>query len=403
MSGPLSGIRVLDFTWVISGPQCTQVLADFGAEVIRVEWTHHLDSLRYRCQPRDADPTSPDQSGFWNNLNRNKRSITLNMRHPDGVALCLDLVAKCDVVVENFAPGVLASWGLPWEVLSERNPALVYVAMTGFGSDGPNARYVVFAPVMQAVSGLHAMTARPGGQPTGIGFSYADHIGGYYGALAALAGLHERDATGRGVMIDLSQTEASTTLTSASLLDFQVNGRPSSGWGNVPYGSQDAPAGLYPCSGDDEWCAISVRADDQWARLTQILVDPRLDDPKFSTAAGRRAHRVHLDELLAERTKDFARDDLSRQLQDAAIPCTPMCTVVELLEDSALQRHGYFQAISHPELGTRNFQMGAIRSDVGPTLQRAAPLVGEANEYVYGEVLGLTPEQVAVLRDDAVI
>ena len=169
MAGILDGVRVIDFTWVVAGPQCTQILADFGAEVIRVEWPQRPDGARFRLVADDADRTSQDQSGFWNNLNRNKRSITLNMRHPDAPAIALELIAKSDVVVENFAAGVLESWGLPWKRLQEANPGLVYLSMSGFGSGGPNEKYVVFGPVIQAASGLHTMTARPGSEPRGWG------------------------------------------------------------------------------------------------------------------------------------------------------------------------------------------------------------------------------------------
>ena len=231
---PLDGIRVLDFTWVISGPQCTQILADFGAEVIKAEWPHHLDGLRYRVQAPGADPASPEGSGLWNNLNRNKRGITLNMRHPDGARIALDLVEHCDVVVENFSPGVLDSWGLSWPAMRERNPRLVYLGMSGFGRGGPSQDYVVFAPVMHALSGLHAMTGEPGREPAGLGFSYGDHVAGYFGALAVIAALAERDATGQGIQLDLGQVEASLALTGTAILDAQASQRRYVAAGNVP-------------------------------------------------------------------------------------------------------------------------------------------------------------------------
>jgi benzylsuccinate CoA-transferase BbsF subunit len=402
--GLLDGVRVLDFTWVISGPQCSQILADFGAEVIKVEWTHHLDGLRYRVQPPDSDPASIERSGLWNNLNRNKRSITLNMRHPDGVGLALRLIEHCDVVLENFSPGVLDSWGLSWDVMTAHRPGLIHVSMSGFGWDGPNAHYVVFAPVMQALSGLHAMTSRPAGEPTGLGFSYGDHVGGYYAALATLAALHERDATGEGAIIDLAQVEGTVTLTSASILDYQLNGRPFVAWGNVPFGSLDAPAGLYRCEGDDAWCAISVRTAEEWYRLTAAMGASDLAaDRRFAERAGRAAHRGLLDEAVTAWTHRIPRDEVVRLLQDAAVPCTPLSTAVELLDDERLRNHGYYQAGEHAELGSREFQMGGISSELGPRLRRAAPMIGEANGDVYGGLLGLSPDEIRSLADEAVI
>jgi crotonobetainyl-CoA:carnitine CoA-transferase CaiB-like acyl-CoA transferase len=401
---PLDGIRVLDFTWVISGPQCTQILADFGAEVIKAEWPHHLDGLRYRVQAPGADPASPEGSGLWNNLNRNKRSITLNMRHPDGAGIALDLVEHCDVVVENFSPGVLDSWGLSWPAMRERNPRLVYLGMSGFGRGGPSQDYVVFAPVMHALSGLHAMTGEPGREPAGLGFSYGDHVAGYFGALAVIAALAERDATGQGVQLDLGQVEASLALTGTAILDAQASQRRYVAAGNVPAGTNDAPAGLYRCAGADDWCAISVRDDTQWAALAGVLgADDLMRDPRFATQVVRAAHRELLDARLSAWTASRTRTEVAAALTAAGVPCTPMATATDALGDERLRAHGYFQAADHPLLGEREFQLGPVASAAGPRLRKSAPLVGEANEYVYGELLGLSAAAISALREDVVI
>ncbi|HEY6480521.1 MAG TPA: CoA transferase [Streptosporangiaceae bacterium] len=401
---PLEGIRVLDFTWVISGPQCTQILADFGAEVIKVEWPHHPDGMRNRIQPPGTDPASWEEGGLWNNLNRNKRGITLNMRHPKALDLALGLVARCDVVVENFTPHVLESWGLSWEAMRAVSPGLVYLSMTGFGWGGPNEGYVVFGPVMQAVSGLHGMTGRPASEPAGLGYSYSDHAAGYFGALAVLAALQDRDATGDGAMIDLGQVEASVALTSAALLDYQVNGRPFAAWGNVPFGAGDAPAGLYRCAGGDSWCAISVRTDDQWAALAGLLDRADLGrDARFASSAGRAGHRPLLDRAVSGWTEARPRDVVVAALAGAGVPCSPLLTAAELLADPALRAHGYYQEASHPLLGAREFQMGAIASAAGPDLRRAAPTFGEANEAVYGGLLGLSPDSIRELAAEGVV
>jgi crotonobetainyl-CoA:carnitine CoA-transferase CaiB-like acyl-CoA transferase len=401
---PLEGIRVLDFTWVISGPQCTQILADFGAEVIKVEWPHHPDGMRNRVQPPGTDPASWEEGGLWNNLNRNKRSITLNMRHPKAVGLALDLVARCDVVVENFTPHVMESWGLSWEAMRAVNPRLVYSSMTGFGWGGPNEGYVVFGPVMQAISGIHGMTGRPASEPAGLGYSYSDHAAGYFGALAILAALQDRDVTGHGAMIDLGQVEASVTLTSAALLDYQVNNRPFTGWGNVPFGALDAPAGLYRCAGEDSWCAISVRSDDEWAALAGVLGrDDLRDDTRFSSPRGRAGHRPLLDRAVSAWTEPRPRDAVVAELEGAGVPCSPLLTAAELLADPALRAHGYYQEAVHPLIGAREFQMGAIASDAGPDLRRAAPTFGEANDAVYGDLLGLSRDSIRDLAAEGVV
>jgi benzylsuccinate CoA-transferase BbsF subunit len=288
--------------------------------------------------------------------------------------------------------------------MQQANPGLVYLSMSGFGGGGPNEHYVVFGPVIQAASGLHAMTARPGREPAGLGFSYGDYSAGYLGALAILAALAERDATGQGSMIDFSDVEAAVTLTSAALLDYQVNARPFAAWGNVPYGAPDAPAGLFPCRGDDSWCAISIRDDDQWDALVRVAgLDDLGDDGRFDTQHGRAAHRGLLDARLSEWTRGRDRDDVVALLRAVGVPATALSATEELLDDEALRSFGYFQSAEHPNLGEREFQMGGIRSARGPDLRRAAPTMGEANDLVYGDILGFSEQQIETYRNDAVI
>jgi crotonobetainyl-CoA:carnitine CoA-transferase CaiB-like acyl-CoA transferase len=401
---PLTGVRVLDFTWVISGPQCTHILGDFGAEVIKVEWPHYPDGMRNRGQPPGTDPGSWEEGGLWNNLNRNKRSVTLNMRHPRAAAIAMDLVAQCDVVVANMGPHVLESWGLSWEVMQSVRPGLIYLCMTGFGLGGPNEGYLVFGPVMQAISGIHGMTGRPGAEPAGLGYSYADYTAGYFGALAVLAALQDREATGNGAMIDLGQVEATVALTSVAILDYQVNGRPFSAWGNVPFGADDAPAGLYRCQGEDSWCAISVRTDDQWAALTRVIGRDDLGrDPRLSARKSRAGHRPMLDQVVSVWTEPRTRDAVVTGLADAGVPCSPVLTAEEMLADPALRARGYYQEATHPLLGPREFQMGGIQSPAGPELRRAGPMFGEANDDIYGGLLGMSPDHIRELAAEAVI
>jgi crotonobetainyl-CoA:carnitine CoA-transferase CaiB-like acyl-CoA transferase len=219
-----------------------------------------------------------------------------------------------------------------------------------------------------------------------------------------LAGLRERDATGHGVMIDLSQTEASATLTSTALLDYQVNGRPFVGWGNVPFGSTDAPTGLFRCQGTDAWCAISVRTDEQWQDLTEAMQRPDLgSDPRFATRHGRAAHRALLDREVTQWSEQRSRDEVAAVLDPLGVPCTPMRDAHELMTNATLRKHGHFQSATHKYLGEREFQMGGIKSDHGPNLRAAAPLLGEANDYVYHQLLGMTDDEIAAFRDDNII
>jgi benzylsuccinate CoA-transferase BbsF subunit len=219
-----------------------------------------------------------------------------------------------------------------------------------------------------------------------------------------LAALKDRDVTGHGALIDLGQVEASVALTSAAMLDYQASGRPFTGWGNVPFGALDAPAGLYRCAGEDSWCAISVRTDDQWAALTGVLGrDDLRADGRFASPPGRAGHRALLDRAVSAWTEPRPRDAVTGALAAAGVPGSPLLTAAELLADPALRSHGYYQEAVHPLLGAREFQMGAIRSEAGPELRTAGPTFGEANEAVYSGLLGLSRDSIRELAEEGVI
>ena len=352
-----------------------------------------------------SDPASIERSGLWNNLNRNKRSITLNMRHPDGVDLALRLIEHCDVVLENFSPGVLESWGLSWAAMTARRPGLVHVSMSGFGWDGPNAHYVVFAPVMQALSGLHAMTSRPAGEPTGLGFSYGDHVGGYYAALATLAALHERDASGEGAIIDLAQVEGTITLTSTAILDYQLSGRPFVAWGNVPFGSLDAPAGLYRCDGDDAWCA------DLGAHQRGVVRLDRRDGRRRSWRATAASPIGPAGPPIAGSSirpsppgrRGCPRDEVVRRLRDAGVPCTPLSTRRRAVGRRAATEPRLLRGRGPSRAGPEGVPDGwhPLRARLRSAPGGAAHRRGERGGL--RRLLGLSAEEIQALSDEAVI
>ena len=221
---PLSGIRVCDLTWIIAGPTATRVLADFGAEVIRVEHGQAADSIRVGRPVVGGAPTL-NNSGFFNYFNRNKKSINLNVRHPMGTDLLKRLIAECDVVIENFSSGTLASWGLDYPELREINPKIIYCSISGFGHTGRDKAFTTWGPTAQALSGLTYTSGLPGMAPAGWGFSYMDHTAGFEAAIAILMALHHRNRTGEGQHIDCSQVEAGIVLNGPAILDYSVNGR----------------------------------------------------------------------------------------------------------------------------------------------------------------------------------
>jgi crotonobetainyl-CoA:carnitine CoA-transferase CaiB-like acyl-CoA transferase len=411
---PLEGIRVIDLTKIVAGPNATRMLATMGAEVIRVEWHDQraLDMLRGvgpRVPGGDAD--SVNRSGLFNNINAGKYGITLNLNLPQGRDLLKRLIAKSVVLCENYSPGQMERWELGYETLRQINPGLIYLQITGMGKSGTYKDYLSVGPTAQALSGLTHMSGLPEPMPpAGWGYSYLDHSTGYYGALQVLAALLQRRRTGRGCYLDLSQTEVGLLVSGTAVLEAQVTGTPTARHGNRMQAAAWAPHGAYPCRGTDEWIAIAVQTDVQWEAVVAEIGAPEWAcDSRFQTAAGRKAQEDDLDRLLAEYTKTEDRYELMDRLQKRGVPAGVVQKSVDrCTRDAQLQARGYFVPLPQSEIGTwpiesfpAKFQN--MRVHVGGLPGRAAPCIGEDNEYVYREVLGLTSEEIAALREDWII
>ncbi|MDP6179515.1 MAG: CoA transferase, partial [Desulfatiglandales bacterium] len=257
--GILKGLRILDFTRVLAGPYVTRILADFGAEVIKVQ------------SQKTAKGSESDTGGYFNTWNRNKHSITLDMSHPEARELVLRVAGISDVVIENFSPRVMSNWGLTYERLKEVKEALIMVSMSGMGQTGPWKDFVSFGPTVQALGGLTYLTSYHRGLAVGPGYSYADSVAGLYGALAVLTALDYRDRTGQGQHVDLSEYEAVCTLIGPALLDAFANQREVLPGGNRPEHIDAAPYGCYQCLGKERWCVIAVFNEKEWRALASLL------------------------------------------------------------------------------------------------------------------------------------
>jgi crotonobetainyl-CoA:carnitine CoA-transferase CaiB-like acyl-CoA transferase len=398
----------------VAGPNATRLLATMGAEVIRVEWhdDRALDMLRGvgpRVPGGEAD--SVNRSGLFNNINPGKYGITLNMNVPQGRDLFKRLIAKSVVLCENYSPGQMERWELGYETLRQINPGLIYLQITGMGKSGTYKDYLSVGPTAQALSGLTHMSGSPEPMPpAGWGYSYLDHSTGYYGAMHALAALLQRRRTGRGCYIDLSQTEVGLMVSGTATLEAQVTGTPTARHGNRMPAAAWAPHGAYPCRGTDEWITIAVQTDEQWEALVAEIGAPEwARDARFQTAVGRKANEDDLDRLMAQFTKSEDRYDLMNRLQQRGVPAGVVQKSVDrCMRDPQLQERGYFVPLPQSEIGTwpiegfpAKFQNMPI--DVGGLPGRAAPLMGEDNDYVYRDVLGLTAEEIATLREDWII
>ncbi len=389
---PLKGVRVLDFTWVVAGPVATRVLADHGAEVIKLE----------RKQPQTLGPR---RIGIQGELNRNKLSVAINMGSPRGIELARQLAARSDIVMDNFSARVMRQWGMDYANLANLRPDIICISMSGLGHTGPRSSYVSYGPTLQALSGYTMLMADDDGAPTGYGYSYADLCGGYVGALAALIALYHRKRTGRGQFVDLSQFEAVTSVIGPALLDIAVNGREQKPPG---YNSQEGPAaphGVYKCRAldgdDDRWVAISVRTQAEWERFVNAIRAPAWTaDAKFRTLYLRMQNRAELDAHVTRWTAERSAEDAMTILQAARVSAGVVSNGQDLCDrDPHLRARGFWPEVKLPDGSSTQVTGVPFRLSSGSgSVRTVAPEVGEHAEYVLGELLGLSRAQ----RDELV-
>jgi crotonobetainyl-CoA:carnitine CoA-transferase CaiB-like acyl-CoA transferase len=401
------------------GSVATRLLGDFGAEVIKIEDRIRIDTPRrlpiYKDEPvrnfgeevLDADP---NKGGLFNNYCRNKLGVTINMRTATGRELAERLIAKSSVVSENFAPGVMERWGLTYERLEELSPGVIYARMSGYGHSGPHAEFRSYGPVVQAVSGLSYISGLPGREPSGWGLSYMDNQAAYYNSNALLMAIYRRNRTGQGTEIDVSAIETGINLVGPVLLDVTVNGRttrrPDYPTGNRLEWPQAAPHGVYPAVGEDRWVAIAVFDDAQWSGLVEAMSEPAwTSEPRFATQEERFANQDALDEQLASWTRELDRYEVMEQLQAKGVPAGAVQNAQDLNEsDPQVAHRGVFFEMDHPLIGEARFEGNPIQfSSLDQDNWRSAPLLGEDNEYVFKQIVGVPDEEYAELQAEGAI
>ena len=405
--GPLSGYRVLDFGWVLAGAVPGMILADMGAEVIKVETRQRMDYMRLG-RPIIGDQPDPEQNPMFHNVNRGKRSITLNTTRPEAVELARRLAAECDVVIENFSPGVMQRLGLNYETLSRDNPRLVMASITSNGQTGPLRDLRAYAPSIGALSGLDStMGYEPAdgetGRPLGLKHAYADLCGALHAVFAVVSALHERRVTGAGRYIDLSMLRATVATMGAGLLEYELTGRVPPPRGN--YDPVMAPYGNYPCSGVDEWVSIAVRTEDEWRGLADATGTPDwTEEPEFASRYARLNHRRELDARLSEWTRVRSAWEVTELLQSRGVAAFPVLDAEGRLFNPHFRERGLYSDIEHPALGAEPiFNLMWQLSRTPPRIQRHAPLLGEHNSEVFCGLLGLDEDEMSRLEDDQVI
>ncbi|MFD3588080.1 CoA transferase [Streptomyces sp. NPDC058683] len=398
----LHGIRVLDLTWVLAGPYCTKILADHGADVIKVESAGRPDPTRFApfMHLSRGPHTNPDTNGYFNEVNRNKRSIALDTRTGEGVAVLRDLIAHCDVLVENFSSTVMKKLGLGYEELRRINPDLVYVSMSGMGHTGPRNGWVSYADTVSASSGLTGLTGWGPGDVVGVIYGHGDIVAGLQAALATVAALEHRAATGRGQHVDLSQLEAIAAHMGTSLLggpQVEPSGNTHPRW---------SPQGVYRCLGADRWLAVSVRDDAEWAALCEVIGRPGLATDERTRTAEARRHAVPLvDAALEEWTRTMPADLAAEALQAHGVPAGAVQDGRELVEhDPQLRARGFYVRKEHPVAGAFLHEGVPIRLTRTPgAIRTAAPVLGADTDAVLSEVAGFPAERVRELREAGVL
>jgi crotonobetainyl-CoA:carnitine CoA-transferase CaiB-like acyl-CoA transferase len=399
---PLEGIRVADFTWVWAGPFCTLQLAHLGAEVIRIETATRPCITRLLPPWPDSQP-GLNRSGYFNQYNQGKRSLTLNLKEPEALEIAKQLVTKSDIVAENFAGGVMNRLGLGYDVLKQIKPDIIMIALSGYGTTGPEKEYISYGPAQVPMSGMSSLTGYKGWRPMHAGISYGDPNGGLHGAFAVMCALMYRARTGKGQYIDLSQWETSTAMVAEGLLDYSMNGTQPERDGNRD--PHMAPHGVFRCAGQDQWVSLAVHNDQEWQRLCGVLNRPELaTDACFTTLAGRKQNEDELEAIISEWTLTRTPQEVTEQLQAAGIPAAPSMSNKDLSTDAHLNSRSIFTYLEHPEVSTK--QHVGIPWQMSKTplaVRRAAPTLGQDTDYVLREILGYSAEEVAALKDRQVL
>lgn len=401
---PLAGIRVTDFTWIGAGSYATKILADYGADVVKIESTRRLDALRMSAPYKDG-VKGVNRSGYFADRNTSKRSITLNMKHPEAAALVRRLIGESDIVANNFTPDVMTRFGLGYEDVCRFKPDIIYLAMSMQGASGPESGYLGYGASMAALTGVQHLIGLPGREPIGTGTNYPDHIPNpCHAAFAVLAALRYRRRTGQGQYIDIAQTEPTLALLGPTLLDLTVNGHEQQAVGNEHRSA--APHGVYPCRGSDRWIAICVMNDAQWSSLVGVLGAPEWSKAgAWSREQARYANRRELNRALAFETAKREAEELMLALQEQGVPAGVVQNAKDVVEyDPQLRHRGHWVHLEHAEMGRTIYNAAPFRALHLPhSPRRPAPLLGEHTEEICGELLGLAREEVAALRKEGVL
>jgi len=399
MTLPLEGVRVADFGWIFAVPHATAWLGAMGAEVIRVESSVAPDLVRF-LSGTDGTP-GINRSGIFNSINFSRQSVALNLMNPKAREVAVRLVKLSDIVTENYTVGNMKKFGLDFQALRAIKPDLIMLSGTPLGQTGPYAHTVGFGPTTQAFAGMCHLTGYPNAFPCGIGGTWPDFAVGTAMVFFLLAALHHRDQTGEGQYLDLSMAETVTAMLPEAMMDYFLNWRD-----NAPIGNRDnamAPHGVFPVKGDDQWIALAIASDEEFAALCDTLGCSMAKDARFARLASRLANVDDLEREIASRTREFERDALVTKLRERNLAAGPVYRPIDLMEDPALRESGMLLELDHAESGRRVIPGLPVTFSAMAPDYRPAPAIGANSEEVLADLLGYSREEIARLRDEKVI
>lgn len=405
MALPFAGMRVLSFCVGAVMPELTKIMGEFGADVIKIETEANVDLMRRTSSVPPPGGDAFNSNAGFNEANRSKRSLAINLKSDEGRKLMYRLIAQSDVVAENMRGGVMASLGVDYETVRAINPRIVYVSSQGFGASGPYRMYTTIGPTLSTNIGqLYAWSYPDGRTPIGASLAHPDHIAGKIGLTWVVAALDLRRRTGTGQFVDLSQSEAGASMMGEQYLEYTMNGREPARMGNRSYNA--APHGTYESSIDGRWCVLAVHNDEEWLGLREALGDPEwARDCRFGTLAERQRFSGEIDAHIQAWTRQRTPEEAMHHLQRHGVPSGPVQTAAELVEDPHLKARETFVEIDHPVVGKRLYPNDNLLRLMGTPAQPSvrAPLLGEHTDVICRELLGLSDAEIASLRESKVI
>ena len=398
---PLAGIRIADFTWQIAGPLTGRLLADYGAEVIKIEGRRRSDP--WRTMRLKDNILGINRGGGWNHDNAGKLSVALNIAHPKGIEVAKKFVAWADIVVESFAGGVMKRMGLGYEELKKIKPDIIMLSTCMQGQTGPHANHPGLGYHLTALLGFSHITGWPDREPAWPPLPYTDFIAPHLSAAAILAALDYRRRSGKGQYFDMSQYESCMHFMTPLLLDYAVNQREAMRMGNRH--SDAAPHTAYRCQGEDRWCAIAVFTDEEWRSFSKVIGNPAWTNThKFNILPTRKKNEDELDRLVEEWTINHSPEKVMNMMQAAGVAAGVLENNEDLLDhDPQLKHRHFFRELDHPEIGKHKIGRPAFVLSKSPYEERRAPLLGEHNEYALKELLGLPDDEITELVIEGVI